>query len=139
MSLSESDIQGFIEKNPYNAFGLICTNNDTLNYVRAEDVQAYERKRVQYFRLKTASAIAGGALFGIGSAKLIRAKGILKGVAVGYLTLVGFWIGQQAGDAVTAGNQRSQEDIIRRYPDFKTNPKVIAFLQNRSFRNSKTL
>lgn len=139
MSLTAQDVQGFIEKNPYNSFAVICNNNDVVNYVTPEDVASYNKKRIQFFRLKGATAIAGGVLFGLGSARLLRPIGIVKGLAVGYLTFVGLFVGQQAGEIVTSGNLRAQENIIRRYPDFKSNPKVISFLQRNSFKTSSDL
>jgi len=119
-------------RTPFNSFSIICHYNDDLQIVSPGDAESFINKHRQQTRIQILSALAGTTAFGLGAAKLLPGSGFLRGFTIVWLTLAGTALGKGLGDSISTSYRNAQADIMRKYPSWSYDPRVIAFFKTGS-------
>lgn len=125
----EKTTQAVGGKNPFNAFSIVCHYNNDLQIVSPGDAETFINKQKQQLRIQILSALTGTAVAGLGAAKFLPGSGFLRGFTIVWLTLAGTQVGKSLGDAASSSYRNAQADIIRRYPSWSFDPRVISFFK----------
>lgn len=119
-------------RTPFNAFSIICHYNDELQIVSQGDAESFINKHRQQTRIQLLSALTGTTVFGLGAAKLLPGSGFLRGFTIVWLTLAGTALGKGLGDSASVSYRNAQADIMRKYPSWSYDPRVVSFFKTQA-------
>ena len=132
---TQEEVNKSLGKSPFSAFSIICHYNNDLQLLKPEDAQFYINKHKQHTRIQILSTFTGFTAAGLASAKLLPGAGFFRGVAIAWLAVAGGLAGKGLGETLSTGARNAKAEVIRRYPGWSYDPRVVSFFSTNSNGN----